>query len=177
MGLFGIGSKKKLEALWAICQKHSRTLSIGKMPSEEIVRLNITQMISDRLRINTDSAAIMQSTHNLDTFYSRLDLFNEHLDTLMEIEAVDASYFKAKPSSQKKKMEKAIEKEEVEMWDRCFDAQVKAYKDAKTDAGRAKAMKKHFDLAEKYAARLGNGAKKAIDKHMKTAIKKYGYGS
>ena len=49
MGLFGIGSKKKVEALWEICQKHSRTLSIGATPPEEIVRLNITQMISDRL--------------------------------------------------------------------------------------------------------------------------------
>ena len=27
MGLFGIGSKKKLEALWAICQKHFDTKS------------------------------------------------------------------------------------------------------------------------------------------------------
>ena len=49
MGMFGIGSKKKVEALWEICQKHSRTLSIGATPPEEIVRLNITQMISDRL--------------------------------------------------------------------------------------------------------------------------------
>lgn len=75
MALFGIGSKKKLEALWAICQKHSRMLSV-----------------------------------------------------------------------------------------------------AKTDAARGKAMKKHFDLADKYAARLGNDGKKNIDKHLKVA-KKYGYNS
>ncbi len=37
-------------------------------------------------------------------------------------------------------------------------------------------MKKHFDLADKYAARLGNDGKKNIDKHLKVA-KKYGYNS
>lgn len=61
MGLFGIGSKKKLEALWAICQKHSRMLSVGAMPPEEIIRANIMQMISTGLRINKDCAAILQS--------------------------------------------------------------------------------------------------------------------
>ena len=74
MGLFGIGSKEKLEAPWAICQKHSRALRIGAMPPDGIIRLNIAQMISDRLRINADSAAILQSAHSPDTLYERPDL-------------------------------------------------------------------------------------------------------
>lgn len=176
MGIFGLSEKKKLQQLWELAQgaEASHVSRATPVPPKNIVIQCIMLRCSNSIRIFQDSAKLVGTTHNPDTFYSRVKLLKDEITFLIRVENIDKTLFTGmKPSVMMKKLEGTLAKEEADMWDRCYDNHVKTAKTKKTPQAQAKIISTYFKEAQSYGPELGRKAMETIEKNRKQANKTF----
>lgn len=144
-------AEQRLKDLYALANQASPALHIAPKLSEQMVMGFVKTTIENSNRIILDSAAIIETTNNPDTFYSRLDLLRKHMRYLVSFDAMEPSLFAGeRPAAIAAQMDEVVKKSESDMWKRCFEATMEKVDKLKTEKGKKNAINKFFELASQY---------------------------
>ncbi len=152
MGLFNFGKKKERLLQWqALVIKDAPANKL--IVSEAQLKQTTNQLASNHLRIIADSAKLVETTTNAETFFSRLDLLITHSEELVKLEPY-MSYSGASPTDSLNEI-LSVQSEAIRLLiDRCYgDATVKADK-LKTEKGKKNQYIKAYQELEKYTDKM-----------------------
>lgn len=156
-------AQNRLNELFSLANQASPSLHISINLTEQSVMSFVRTTIDNSNRIILDSAALIETTDNPNTFYSRLELLRKHIKYLVNFEVKEPSLFQASsPTLIAAQMDEVANKSESDMWKRCFEATMVKVDKLKTEKGKRNAINKYFDIASQYDNIMSPSAKKTI---------------
>ena len=156
-------AQKRLNDLLVLANEHNSVFKFPVKVTEQAVMANVISSINSSKRIMADSAALIESTNNPDTFYTRLELLRKQIKYLVSFEMIDPSLFPGdSPAVISTQMDIVAKKSESAMWKRYFEATMEKVDKLKTDKSKRNAINKFFDLASQYDNQLSADAKATI---------------
>lgn len=165
MGLFDLGKKKRLVALWTL----TRTMGGGdpgpvprQLPTEASMLEILRGQIVGASRQTQDALKLIGDTANPDTFYRSVDFARQRLDYLCRIKTYDSKLLPFDPHKILRDLDRILPKHEAAMWQRAYDKAAETSSKRKTRPAQLRPYEQLFDLADQYATRIGPQAAKAL---------------
>lgn len=166
-GLCESCNRSRLESLFVLSNSVPGVQYNGIIPrglSESAVMKMLSDKVNNSLRIVLDCSNIINTTSYPPTFYDRESLLQAQLEYLVAIYAVDSSIFpNASPQVLWDECKRSYQMDEERMWRRYFDQTMDHVVNLKTDKGKSGAIKKFFDMAEQYSAKMDVKTKNVIE--------------